>query len=174
MVKENTMTKTVPHPEAGTDATPTPAASTSVTTSVAPPDVGDTFARDTLAPCVVTAWLKRVPTQPLPTDLANLFPDPPARPPLLVFCDRDQAEYVSAYCGHGVVVPVEDVTVNGRAPWSATHMDHARRRARALVGSYAYASCPPRTARVDTAGQHSHVDEDDTGKNSDSSEERMT
>lgn len=128
------MTKTIPSTETGTGA-PAPTPSTS-----AAPDVGDTFARDTLPPCVVTAWLKRVPTQPLPTDLAVLFPEPPAHPPLLVFCGREDAEYVSAYCGHGMVVPIEEVVVDGRASWSAEHLAHARRRANALVGSYANAS----------------------------------
>lgn len=103
------------------------------------PDVGETFTRDEQQ-CVVTAWLKRVPTQPLPDELAALFPNAPAHPPLLVFCVRTEAEFVSAYCGHGLVVPVDQAVITGRARWVDVHFDHARRRAQQLIGSYAYAT----------------------------------
>lgn len=124
------MTNTIPSTETASDVDPKGSASEV-------PDVGETFTRDELA-CVVTAWLKRVPTEPLPEDLRALFPDPPSRPPLLVFCVRDEAEYVSAYCGHGLVVPVAEAVVTGRASWKEVHFRHARQRAAQLIGSYAY------------------------------------
>jgi hypothetical protein len=80
-----------------------------------------------------------VPLEPLPDDLAELFAEVPAATPPMVFCLREEAEYVAASAGHGALVPVAEVTVTGRAGWPDVHCDYARRRAALAVGRFV---CP--------------------------------
>lgn len=52
----------------------------------------------------------------------------------LMFCLREHAEYVEGVGVCGVTVPVEDVVVTGRVPWSADTIEDDRRYAVFLAG----------------------------------------
>jgi hypothetical protein len=107
------------------------------------PDIGDTFAHDgATQPLTVTAWLKRY-TPPMPDadsadPLARLIAELPDLKPPLVFCLRNEAEYVSA-SGHGfLILPVGKVTPSGRVAWPQSHLDYAHRRAASLTGEFVW------------------------------------
>lgn len=110
---------------------------TSTATDPTAPDIGDTFTRED-ATYIVIGWLKPAEFDPLPDDLVPLFTDTPPSRPTLVFCDRTDATHVAAYSSTGHAIPITDVTITGHANWHDAHLDHARRRATRLIGSYVY------------------------------------
>jgi hypothetical protein len=85
------------------------------------PDIGETFAvQETWWPWPhryrVTSWLKK------------------DRRGRMVFCLRDQAEYVSGSGVCGIIRRVEDVEIIGRVSWSEELIDEERRHAVRLAG----------------------------------------
>lgn len=104
---------------------------------VSAPDIGDTWNRPGDGErFVVIGWLKGVPLEPPPPEVAALFSDETPTTSLMVFCSRDEAEFVAGHGSCGVIVPLADVTVTGQAPWPQAHLDHARVRATSLIGEY--------------------------------------
>jgi hypothetical protein len=94
----------------------------------------------------VNGWLKRMAPPELPADQRSLFVDGlhellyenqrrlgPDRV-RLVFCLREEAEYVSASGIAGCIVRVRDVVVSGRVPWAEDVIDRQRRIALAVIG----------------------------------------
>lgn len=103
------------------------------------PDIGDTFQRPGFAGVfAVVGWLKGVPLEGPPSELAGLFADQPPSEPLLMFCVREDAEFVVGHGVCGVIAPVGEVEVTGRCGWPETHVEHARARAVSLVGEFAW------------------------------------
>lgn len=118
------------------------------------PQIGDTFLwsftyrngyREKPSRWRVDAYLKRYTPPPLAPEVAEFFEsigmgfEPTARrvgpdnvP--LVFCRREEAEYVSAAATCGIIVRVSDVHVIGRVNWPDDLMDDARRHAEVLIG----------------------------------------
>lgn len=113
------------------------------------PDVGDTFTY-----CDkfggehgyrVTCWLRRRPPRtphPDPAveemiqELARRYPPRghgPDRVPL-VFCRREEAEYVGGAGVAGIIVRVSDVRVTGRVNWLPEHIADERRMANLQAG----------------------------------------
>lgn len=91
------------------------------------PDIGDTFIHgDHLYR--VDGWLK-----PNPKPTAVSTPHGPDHVPL-VFCDRDEAVYVSGYGVCGRIVRVADVVVTGRNSWSEETIERERRSHQVLIG----------------------------------------
>lgn len=82
------------------------------------PDIGDRFDRNG-QDCTVTAWVKRNPA-PTPAS-ARLGPDDCA----LVFCSREEAEYVVT---SNDIVRVAEVTVTAWADWPQEVFDNLHRR----------------------------------------------
>lgn len=91
------------------------------------PDIGDRFERDGDS-YVVTGWLRRNP-DPGPGTRC-LGPD---RCPLL-FCGREDAEYVHARGVAGIIARVAEARVTGRADWHESLYAHERRTAEILDG----------------------------------------
>lgn len=95
------------------------------------PDVGETF-EDGEPPFRhrfrVSCWLKRATRQ------YGVAQDVGPDNCKLVFCLRDEAEYVSGSGVCGIIRRIEDVVVIGRVSWSEALIDEARRHAVRLVG----------------------------------------
>jgi hypothetical protein len=94
------------------------------------PDIGDTFTEiDEGWPIPrgyrVEGWLKR-------TERGRKV-GPDNCP--LVFCSREEAEYVSGYGICGVIRRVADVVIDGRVSWSEEHLKGHRRRFALLIGT---------------------------------------
>ena len=118
------------------------------------PQIGDTFSRaftyrggyqEKPQRWRVTGYLKRYTPPPLDPEVAEFFEgigmgfEPTARPAgpdnvPLVFCRRDEAEYVSATATCGIIVRVSDIHVDGHVGWPDNLMAFARREAERLVG----------------------------------------
>lgn len=100
----------------------------------------------------VTAWLKRWERPPIDPNLTErehelleglrrhldsqgLGPQGygPDNVPL-VFCSRDEAEYVSGAGVAGTIARVTDITVTGRVDWESKALDAARDHAHLLIG----------------------------------------
>ncbi len=95
------------------------------------PDVGDTF-EDGEYPFRhryrVSCWMKRAKRQ---YGIAqDIGPDRCK----LVFCLRDQAEYVSGSGVCGIIRRVEDIVIIGRVSWSEEWIEEGRRHAVWLAG----------------------------------------
>lgn len=109
------------------------------------PDIGDLFTYDGRG-YRVTGWLKRMarPEPPawdrsphkdrlddiLYESQQRLGPDRER----LMFCVREEAEYVGGAGVAGCIARVADVVVTGRVDWSEKELDHVRHEAACLVG----------------------------------------
>ncbi|WP_315782287.1 hypothetical protein [Bradyrhizobium sp. SZCCHNPS1003] len=95
------------------------------------PDIGETF-EDGDPPFRrgfrVSSWLKRAKRQ------HGMAQDVGPDNCKLVFCLRDEAEYVSASGVCGIIRRVEDVVITGRVPWSEEWIQESRSLAIRLVG----------------------------------------
>lgn len=88
------------------------------------PDLGDTFTHEGHRR-VVTSWLKRHP--------APLISFPDVGPDMcpLMFCPREEAEYVGVT---GYIVRVADVTVTGHVSWSDETLNRHRTTMELMAG----------------------------------------
>jgi hypothetical protein len=95
------------------------------------PDVGDLFEHDGQR-FRVTSWLKALP------ECADLRESTQQRcgpdNKRLVWCTREDAEYVAGYGVCGIIVRVADVIVTGRVGWPEEVIDRERDQALMLVG----------------------------------------
>jgi hypothetical protein len=97
------------------------------------PDIGEVFeVQDPWWPWPhryrVTSWMKRAKRQ------QGVAQDVGPDNCKLVFCLREQAEYVSGSGVAGIIRRVEDVVIIGRVSWSEATIDEERRHAIRLAG----------------------------------------
>lgn len=109
------------------------------------PDIGDTFTYEGES-FRVSGWLKRMARPEPPAWDRSPFKDVlddllyesqqrvgPDRERLM-FCAREEAEYVSGTGIAGRIVRVSDVKVTGRVDWPEELFEHARHEANCLIG----------------------------------------
>lgn len=110
------------------------------------PDIGDTFTvAGIMAPehYVVTSYFKRWVRPPVAEHLRDLVEEMDRKyPPAghgpdnvpLVFCRREEAEYVGGRGVAGRIMRIEDVHVDGRVGWSEEHLAEERQMVELAAG----------------------------------------
>jgi hypothetical protein len=101
------------------------------------PDVGETFTitdRWSKQRYRVEGWLKRTPSPHRPSIATECGPDRVR----LMFCLRDEAEYVHGYGVCGCIVRIDDVVVDGKVSWPESEIEQMRLSAILFAGQYLY------------------------------------